>query len=462
MRIKLLDARKRSTGTSYSANGSLPTPTADQEMGSAIASPIRDVVPELTNPVQARQTYAKMADNDAAVDVSLRAGKTPILGATFFMEPFDEKPINADIAEFCEFNLLTGTSTPWLIVLEDVLRMYEDEFSVFEKVWENREWAPKRSGANRKTYTMLKKLAYRPASTIFKEEYDNNGGPRVLWQRAIQSDGSTKDVPLNIEDIVVFTLNRRGGTLRGKSLLRTAYKHWYHKDKYYIIDGIQKERHGIGFPVIKLPPGYSKKDKETALELVQNIRTNERAGAVLPPGWELEFARLEGQPVDIIPSIDHHNGMIMLNVMVQFLLLGLSGGGGRATSGSHQDMFNKSLRHVATLVCEYINLYVIPQLVAYNFDTDEFPRLQARNIGETKDLQQWAAAMANLAAQNLITIDLATEQWVRQVADAPFKQGGRQTPEANKGTASSDSNKGDINQKNQEAGNSGQAVDNAG
>lgn len=185
----------------------------------------------------------------------------------------------------------------------------------------------------------------------------------------------------------------------------------------------------MGFPVVDLPPGYTEPDKAAAYELVRNIRTNERAGAVLPPGWLLHFLELPGQPVDVLRSIEHHNGMIMLNTMTQFLLLGLEGtGGGRATSGALQDMFTKSLRHVGNSICDLTNLYCIPKLVGYNFDSDKFPRLQVRNIGETKDLQQWAAGISNLVAQNVLTPDIELEQWARKIVDAPLKRGGVQTP----------------------------------
>lgn len=219
----------------------------------------------------------------------------------------------------------------------------------------------------------------------------------------------------------------------------------------------------MGFPLLEMPMTANTEDIAAGLQLVNNIRTNERAGAVLPAGWNLRFADMPGQPVNVMQSIEHHNGMIMMNVMVQFLLMGLMEGGGRATAGSHQDMFTKSLRYLANLICDMFNLFVIPQLVAYNFDTDLFPQLKVRNIGETKDLQQWAAALANLAAQNLITLDLDTENWVRSKIDSPLKLGNRQTPENNaKATGSSGGDgsdkKGDV-QDGGDGGNTGKAND---
>lgn len=435
------DPRRRETGTSYSTagKGSIePAAGVTVEQGSSRGGTIRDVVPALGTRQQAAQVYEEMANSDSAVDVSLRAAKTPVMGADYFIEPFDESPEGLLIAEFVQFNLLHGTNAPFLLIMEDILRMYEHQFSVLEKVYEEREWAPAKEGANRRKYTMLRKLAPRPTPTIREIKYDDNGGPVGVVQNAIRADGKPEEVEIAIEKLIIFTNNKKGGNLEGKSLLRTAYRPWYFKTNLYNIDGIQKERHGMGFPTVELPAGYKQADKTAALELVQNIRTNEFGGAVLPPKWSLKFLELPGQPVDVMRSIEHHNGAIMLNTMTQFLLLGLEGsGGGRATSGSHQDMFNKSLRYVGNLICDTINLYCIPYLVGYNFDSDKFPKLRVRNIGETKDLQQWASAMANLKAQGLINYTPETEVWVRTIVDAPLTPGKPVEENAQKGDVTS-------------------------
>jgi hypothetical protein len=419
------DPRRVRTGTSYAAGGSIdPGVGVGTESGSSRGGTFRDVVPALATRAQAFAVYDEMANSDAAVDVSLRAAKMPVMGASYFVEPFDNSEEALVIAEFVRYNLLEGSNSPFLNVLEDILRMYEFGYSVLEKVWEEREWSPRKTGANRRKYTMLRKLAARPTPTIKEIEYDNNGGPVRIIQAALQADNKPVDKKIDIEQLVIFSHNRKGGNLEGKSILRTAYRPWYFKNNLYNIDGIQKERHGMGFPVIELPPGYKKSDREAALELVRNIRTNEHGGAVMPPGWVLKFLELPGQPVDVLRSIEHHSGMIMLNSMTQFLLLGLEGsGGGRATSGSQQDMFNKSLRYVGNQICDSINLYCVPYLVGYNFKTDKFPKLRVRNIGETKDLQQWASAMGNLKKNGLINYTEETEEWVREIVDAPLTAG---------------------------------------
>ena len=449
------DPRRRTTGTSYNASGSIDAGTAvGVELGSSRGGLVRDVVPALGTRSQAAAVYDEMSNSDSAVDISLRAAKTPVMGAEYFVEPFDSSPEGQEIGEFVQFNLLEGTNAPFLNVLEDILRMYEQGFSILEKVYEEREWAPRRTGANRRKYTMLRKLAPRPTPTITEILYYNNGGPTSVKQKAVQADGKPKEVEIEIEKLVIFTNNRKGGNLEGKSLLRTAYRPWYFKSNLYNIDGIQKERHGMGFPVIELPAGYKESDKTAALELVRNIRTNEHGGAVVPPKWILKFLELPGQPVDVMKSIEHHNGAIMLNSMVQFLLLGLEGsGGGRATSGSHQDMFNKSLRYVANQICDSINLYCIPYLVGYNFVSDKFPKLRARNLGETQDLQRWASALSNLKTSGVINYTPELETWARGILDAPLVPG---TPEP----IQDRSDKGTVDPE-QNDGNQGAATDDA-
>ncbi len=454
------DARRRETGTSLNAKGSIEVkPNALAELGSAVATNLRDVVPVLGSRQGAYRQFELMSSNDAAVDVSLRAGKAPVLGADFFMQPYNAEPENMEIAEFARFNLFEGMTSPFLSVMEDVLRMYEYGHSMLEPVFETRQWSPNRSGANRRNYTMLRKLAIRHPTTIKEYLYDDNGGPAGVVQTAIGASGQTKDVEIPIDKLIIFTLNRRGGDVTGRSLLRTSYKHWYYKDHLYNIDAIQKERHALGIPRVALPMGYTDDDKAAAIELVKNVRANEEAGFVQPPGYVMDFVKPEGALVDVMKSIEHHNGMIMLNVMVQFLLLGIqdAGGGGRATSGSHQNMYEKALRSIGQLICQAFNLYLIPNLVGYNFDTDRFPKLQVRNIGEGKDIQMWASAMSNLISQEAITVDIETEQWIRQQVDMPAKLGERPEPTDSSNGAGPTSERGGI--KGDTSGNVGKAAD---
>lgn len=418
-------------GTTYVANGSVkPPPASTTELGSSRGGIIPDRVPQFTSKSQAIRQYEFMTNDDVAVDLSLRAAKMPILAADFYIEAAGDTPMDIMAQQFVQDNIFNGLQCSWIALLEDILRFYEYGVTAFETVYENRVWAPNSTGANRKNYTMLKDIAARPTPTLGQFFYDDNGRLLSIDHSATKGDNTTTNVNITRNSLLLFTFNRKAGNLEGKSILRTAYKHWYFKNQFYLIDGIQKERHGTGFPVLMLPQGYDDNDKKAGLELVRNIRTNEEAGAVLPPLFELSFVSFGGQPVDVMASIDHHNGMIMLNVMIAFLVAGVSSTSGlsRGSSASSQDVYTKSLRYIGNLICEIFNISLIPQLVAYNFPVSRFPQMGVRNIGETKDMQQWSSGIANLVTSNLITPDYETEQFVRMIADFPLKKGGVQTP----------------------------------
>jgi hypothetical protein len=424
------EPRKVERGVTMEAKGIAPRPTLDQESGSSQPVQYREIVPALISPFLRQQEYAKMM-NDAAVDVSMRAAKTPILGAEFFMEPFSDSQLDLEVSEFVWANLAEGMSAPFLNSLEDILHMYEDGYSVLEKVYEEREWAPKRKAANTRKFVMLKKLGARPASTISQIKYDDNGGPESVLHNAIRADQSVEEEEIEIAKLLIFSFGRKGGNLQGKSLLRTAYSHWYYKNHLYKIDSIQKERHSLGIPKGKLLPGATAGDKATLRTLLRNLRTNEESFLVLPATIEVELLQLAGQPVNVLESAVHHNGMIMLNVLSQFIVLGVEGGGGRATAGTQSDLFMKSLKYVANHIAQEINMYLIPELVVWNFPTTNFPKLSVRNIGETRDLQMLASALSNLFAQEALTPDQDTENWIRKVFDMPAKFAGQPAPSGN-------------------------------
>jgi hypothetical protein len=431
-------ARQTKTTTTYKAGTSalaqIPRPQLDSESGSSQPIRIVDQVPELTTPFQRTRVYAQMM-TDAGVDMSVRAVKTPVLGAEFFMEPYSDSPLDMLVSQFVWENLAAGMSAPFLNSLEDILHFFEDGYSVIEKVYENRVWAPNAKGANTRQYTMLRKLGVRPAATIKEIVYDNNGGPTKITQNAIQADGSVVEKDLDITKVMVFTFGKVGGDLTGKSILRTAYAHWYYKTHFYKIDAIQKERHGIGVPRGKLGPAATNQDKVALRNALRNLRTNEEAFIIETPNVEVDFVELKGMTVDALESAAHHNLMILMNVMAQFLASGIPGsssGGGRNTAAAGVDIFMKTLKFVANLIAQNINMYLIPELVVWNFPTTNFPRLKVRNIGETRDLQMLGAALGNLLSQQGITMDDATEDWIREVFDMPSKiPGAAPTPPAN-------------------------------
>lgn len=379
---------------------------ATHELGVAYPSPYTSWTREEWNPKlrdkQGLREYYKMKRLDGTVRGALRLLKTPILAGRWFIEPASSSVRDTNIAKFVENNLFNGLNVSWTTLLGDILLFCEYGYMPFEKVYDR----------NSKGEIVLRKLAPRHPLDIREWQYDDHGGPDgiVMEQTEIQD---TIFIP--IAKLANFSLEPEAGDMTGISVLRSAYKHYYYKDTFYKIDAIQKERHGIGVPVIKLPMGFSSADKKAADELGRNLRTNERAHVVLPPNWELMFAELSGQPVDCLPSIDHHDRKIMANILAPFM-------DESNVDPKSTDIFYKSTRYIGLTVCDIFNRHIIPQLVDFNFmlgPDRKYPQLRVRRIGEQEDARTMSFSLRNLVGAGIVIPDDALEDFARKEIDLP-------------------------------------------
>jgi hypothetical protein len=387
-------------------------PSLLREIGTSAPSPFTSFIRREYNPkllgLEGLKVYDQMRKSDGTVRGALRLVKTPVFAARWFVDPKREddgsvKKVNQTAADFVTCALNEYMSISWPQFLTEAMLMCEFGYYMFEKVWENRV-------VDGQMRTVLKKLAPRHPMDVAEWEYDRNGGPNGA--KFYSPTGLPQDeYRIPIEKLLVFTFDREAGNIEGFSLLRSVYKHWYYKDTFYKIDAIQKERHGIGVPVIKLPPGFSDADKTAAQELGRNLRTNDRAHAVLPPNWDLQFVDLQGNPVDALKSVDHHNREIEKSILAVFL----EGG----AKDEDQVMFLKATRFIADIVCDTINFYLIPDLVAKNFMRADAPKLKARRIGETQDWRTLSFSMRNFVGSAMLTPDDPLEDFIRDELDLP-------------------------------------------
>lgn len=387
---------------------SVTRPAPLGELGTSVPSPFSSWSRQEYNNdlrgLKGLEKYDMMRRGDGTVRGTLRLVKTPVLSARWFMEPASESAMDINKANFAWECLTCYQSPTWPQTLTEILLMADFGYYMFEKVWDIRMIG----GQERAVW---KKLAPRHPMDVLKWNFDGNGGPDSV--EMINPDIDDPDpIVIPIDKLLVFSFDKEAGDIEGLSILRSAYKHWYYKDKLYMIDAIQKERHGIGVPVIKLPPGFTKVDKLEADQLGRNLRTNERAHVVLPPNWELLFAKLEGQPVDAMKSIDHHDKQIQKNILVAFM-----DGGAKEED---QTMFLKATRFIADIVAGVFNKYAIPQLIDLNWGRGEkYPQLKARRIGEQADWRTMSFAVRNLVGAKVLTPDDRLEENLREEMDLP-------------------------------------------
>jgi hypothetical protein len=353
------------------------------------------------------EKWDQMRKGDGTVRGTLRLIKTPVFAGRWFVQAEDPlDPLQKEQAEFVWCCFTEYMSIGWHQVLVEALLMCDFGYYMFEDVWENRV-------VKGELRTVLQKLAPRHPMDVEQWVLDAHGGPKaVRMYTEVTETRPDGVVPIPIEKLLVFSFDREAGNIEGISVLRSAYKHWYFKEQLYKIDAIQKERHGIGIPVIELPLGFSDDDKKSAQNLGRNIRTNESAHAVMPPGWKLYMLKLEGNPVDALKSIEHHNASIRENILVN-----LFGAGMREED---LGIAMKASRFVADIVAETFNLYLIPKLIDYNWPgTEYYPKLKVRRIGEAADWRTLTFAIRNLVGAGVIIPDEDLEANLRNEMDLP-------------------------------------------
>lgn len=373
---------------------------------------------------EAYRTLDKMRRGDGQVRKTLRLIKTPVVSGKWLVKPASDSEQDTEIAEFVWACLNEFMSSSFRQVLMDSLLMLDYGHATLEKVWETRTT---RFGKKH----VWKKLAPRHPADEYQWEFDRHGGPNGVWMwlpersvgalgvlprpRTTVPAGGEPYVWLPIRKIIVFTNDKEVGNIIGMSILRSAYKHWYMKDKLYLIDAIQKERHGIGIPVIQLPTAFNEEDRRLADEIGRNLRVNESAHVVLPPNWVLEYAEISGNPVDCLTSIEHHNDMISATILGDFL-----GPRGDANEIS-RDIFLQSARFVADAIADAFNHHAIPQLVDFNYSVDQYPRLMVKHIGDTVDQQKFSFGVRNLVGADLLRADDPLEDYLRELWELPAR-----------------------------------------
>lgn len=386
------------------------------ELGDSGTRMLHGIITEEYNPqlqgIQAMRIYDEMRKGDATVSAALRACTLPIRRAEWFVKPVNDTPEAIEQAEFVEhaiFDWIDGMT--WDDILRQALLMTAFGVMLFEKVYGTKDF-------NGKTYVTLKKLAPRlPKSILMWELVDGTFGIQQIRQ-----DGVLAQIPGS--KLLIFVNDREGDNWWGTAMIRSAYKHWYHKDNYYKIDGVAAERQGLGIPKITMPQGYTANDEKKAEQVLSNLRANEQAWLILPPGYEAEFMDMGAKSVrDLTPAIEHHDMKILQSVLAQFLQLGASksGSGSRALSQDHSDLFLKSIESIADTVQSVFNRDLIHELVDLNFDgVEDYPVLNYSGITKA-DVAGMGTALSQLTTSGFLNPTDDDQQYVRALLGLPAR-----------------------------------------
>ena len=176
--------------------------------------------------------YEEMRSGDATVAAALLAMELPIRSTNWKIEPGttngEVTDADKEIADFVEkafFDKMDGSFDDFL---RQALTMLTFGFSVFEKVYKVEDG---------KIY--IKKVAQRLQKSIYERKQED-GTPGITQQ--LNNSEKPMYISIPAEKLVIFTNRKEGSNPEGRSVLRSAYKHWYYKDNLYSFDGVKHER----------------------------------------------------------------------------------------------------------------------------------------------------------------------------------------------------------------------------
>lgn len=389
---------------------------------------------------EALAVYDQMRRSDSTVRALLNAVKLPILSTMWSIQPASDDPQDIYVADFIRRELFSRNVT-FSDLLREALLMLDFGYSVFERVleWTTFTWTPpviKPDPADKDSWPVdaegepIKPEPLQPPDVTNKLiglAGLHSRKQRSIFKWAITGDqpgitqimpGANYEIPMS--KLVIFTNEKEGDNFEGISMLRSAYQHWYFKKNFYLIDGMKNEKQSLGEPYIKPTAGADQTSVQDAIDAVQNMRANEKGYTKIPDGWDIGYMDMKAPTTaNIWPSIDHHNRQILLSGLAQFLDLGTKGGGSKALSADHSDLFQLSLEALAKNISSTLQRMLINPLCDINFPgLKDYPRIEHAKMGDD-DVTTIASAVSQLMTATVLTPDPDLEQAVRTILHLP-------------------------------------------
>ena len=362
------------------------------------------------------EKYDEMRSTDATVNATLTALKLPIIEAGWSVESPDDTDQDDKITEFVRWNLFDRLKGGFKGFLREGMAHYDFGYYYFEKIY-----------VRENGKLVLDRLAPRHP-TAHSQWIQHSTGEMGVTQLLpgnnsvdAENNVTTTSPEIPMWKLVLFVNEMEGSNYDGKSVLRSAYKHWFLKDKLYRIDAITKER-GAGILKITLPKSSSEQDKTDAEGLAKNFKLSEHSYLILPNDeWQAELMTpgISDQGGNLANTIQHHDRMIAKNILAQFLNLGDGKAGSFALSKDQSDFFTLSLRAKAEYIEEVINNQLIKQLVDLNFGPQEkYPKFRFAEIGEI-DYGEMAGTIEKLVNLGLVNNDPNFKVWIAKTFGLP-------------------------------------------
>lgn len=280
-------------------------------------------------------------------------------------------------------------------VLGEMLTALDYGYSCTEKVFER----------NSEGQIVLKKMKVLNPHSV-QVRTDRFGDIEYVKQRV-----GTKVIKIPASKIIWYAHDKKFGNPYGNSVLRTAYKHWFIKDKMYRFANIAYERYGTPLLVGTVQDA---KDTGKMRDLLRKI--NGMTGLAISGGDNV--TAIQGSNADFVGYIEHHDRKIMESMLVPPMMLGLSRGqtGSYALSDNQFDVFMFRLQALQRDLKALIEEEIVRPLIDLNFpNVRRYPAFTFKPLTK-EDSQKMANVFSAMITAGVIA---PTEEWIREELGFP-------------------------------------------
>jgi hypothetical protein len=377
---------------------------------------VLETVPDVLWPTSI-QTFAQMR-RDPRLTAILAAYKLPIERATWTLSPAGCRP---EVVQLVADDLglpVAGVDRPgaarvrgvsWAEHLRLALNTLDFGHAGFELN------ADTSSGQAR-----LVGLLERPQATISTIHVDRQGALTGVSQ---DSRGEDKPPEISADRLCWYSREREGTNWAGVSLLRPAFAPWLLKREAQRVLATSVRRFSMGVPTVEWAAGTSPTPAQqaAALQVAQQARVGDQAGAALPPGAALVLRGLSGSTPDALGFIRWLDQQMSQMVLAGFMDLGDTANGSRALGESFVDLFLLALQSTADQVADTVTRQVAARVVAWNWGDDEpVPAVTVADVGSRQEVT--AEALNSLLASGALSAEPTLEAWVRKTWRLPERK----------------------------------------
>ena len=365
-----------------------------------------------------RKVFRKMAETDPTIGALLFSIKQIIRSARWHSEPGGGSDLDREAASFI-YSCINDMSSSWPTFVSEACSMLEYGWAYFEIIWKKRlgRFAKPPSKYNDGRIG-IRKLAIRGQNTLYKWEFDSNGGIKGMWQL---SGPVYKPIFIPITKSLLFRTDVQRGNPEGKSILASSYTAWYYLTHLKEIEAIGVERDLAGLPLLHAPVSiFTDSDKATLYQdlkdLVVNVRRDELEGLLLPydpsapESYKFELLSSGGKrQFSTSDIINRYKIEILQTVLADFISVGYGNTGSYALIRTKRDLFELGVLGILDNIKGILNSHLIPRLIEVNPEfagLKNYPTLEY-SIAKIPQLDELSRLISALARAK---VDISSNQ----------------------------------------------------